>query len=118
MPRINWKQKCEKLRAEIEHLSDEYAKAFDAQDEEKAQLEGKIESMREDFECLTAERDKLDDDLNSLSEKARGYLAAYNAERERIRALEQKLTYVRTQAEAYLAYILVLKQSLGDQGKR
>lgn len=107
----------DRLNAAYEDV-DRLLKQQDAHDEEMAQLEGKIESMREEYQFLTEERDELKDKLENSEHWVQHYSDSYNAACERERALEQKLTYTRTQAEAYLAFILVLKQSLGDQGKR
>ena len=107
----------DKLNAAYEDV-DRLLKQQDAHDEEMAQLEGKIESMKEDFECLKADRDVLRDYYDSQVKTAEGFLDSYRLERKRAEKLEQKLTYTQTQAEAYLAYILILKQSLTDQGEK
>lgn len=108
MPRVNWKQKCDKLTEKIAAMAGE----LDAKDEQMAQLEGKIESMREDFDCLKADRDDLQDSHDSQVRTASSLLESYRLERKRAAELEQKLTLVQLQAEAYLTYIAALKASL------
>lgn len=103
----------EELQDRLNAAYEDVDRLLQQQKDDKAEREG----MLKDIDDLTAERDQLQDNYDAQVRTARGLLDSYRLERKRGEQLEQKLTYVRTQAEAYLAFILVLKQSLGDQGK-
>jgi chromosome segregation ATPase len=98
----------DKLNAAYEDV-DRLLKQVDAKDWEMAQLEGKLTSVKGDFECLAAERDELETELDSKTKEAGHYQDYYHLEKGRADKLAQKLKIVKLQAEAYLTYIATLR---------